>query len=284
MARAFLNNCGFRSTDVGTGSFVVDSALPGHYAPNDCDTPLAVDGAEYSYFVFNDAKTKRLDGIGVWNAGTQTLTRGTIRNGTSGAGVNVDFDDGAPQVFMGGPLAQDMPLLLVDGEVTSDVETIAIDLPASFPKFRLEIFGLEMNAGDILSFAFSADGGSTYFFDAAGDNDDYEYAHFRDGVSAGNWASIGAGLTSNNGQDADFPIFATLDIYPGDTGKNARVFCSAEFANSGNAFVERVATRLVAATGRMNRILLLPIGNADIPPTSGIDFTTGFYRLWGLPG
>ena len=108
MPFAFLNNCRWVAASSGTGSFVVSLAVSGGYTPADCVGPVMVDGATYRYFAVNpNDAAEHMEGDGVWTSGTSTLTRGTIRNGTNGVGINVTFTD-PPIVHMGGAVADDV--------------------------------------------------------------------------------------------------------------------------------------------------------------------------------
>lgn len=155
MALAFLNACGFRAVSSGTGDFVVASALTGYYEPDDCASPVAVDGATYHYHAISDDGTQFLEGDGVWDEGTQTLTRGTLRNGSDGAGNNVTFS-AAPRVFMGGPLAGDMHWrVIADGSIGSASSELAIPIDLTGIQI-IRIEGRDVEGEGIVSIAFDA--------------------------------------------------------------------------------------------------------------------------------
>lgn len=107
MALKFLNRCGFRATSSGNGSFVVASALTGMQVPEDAASPAVVDGATYRYFAESDDKTQWEIGTGVYTTSDDTLTRAAITDNSSGGTSALSFS-AAPQVFMGGPLANEI--------------------------------------------------------------------------------------------------------------------------------------------------------------------------------
>lgn len=102
----FLNRCAVRANAGGLGDFVLGSAIPGFYTPAQCQNPSVVDGGDYHLFAVSDDGTQHEESDGVWDAGTNTLTRATIRNSSNG-GAKVNFS-AAPIVYMGGPVAADI--------------------------------------------------------------------------------------------------------------------------------------------------------------------------------
>jgi hypothetical protein len=106
----YLNRCIWTAASSGLGSFVVSAAAQNGYTPAQCLAPAVVDGLTYHYFATNS--TEHEEGDGVYTVATNTLTRATIRNSSTGSKVNFTA---APTVTMGGPISTDMgpnPLVL----------------------------------------------------------------------------------------------------------------------------------------------------------------------------
>lgn len=151
MVLAFLNRCGWRAASNGTGTFTYASALTGMYAPASCTSPVVVDGASYRYFAQSDDLTQHEEGLGVWTVASSTLTRVPYSSTNSAAVVNFSA---APQVRMGGPLAQDQ---VWDKIGSYDFDTTAADHAdfslnqLVYSSYRITINGLELEipAGDV---------------------------------------------------------------------------------------------------------------------------------------
>lgn len=94
-----LNRCIFIASGTSASAFVVDSARPGYYVPNDCMNPPVVDAAPYNYVAFSDDNSVHQEGLGLWDDGTATLTVLTISASSSG-GSAVTFAT-PPNVMMG---------------------------------------------------------------------------------------------------------------------------------------------------------------------------------------
>ena len=273
MALGFLNRCGFRATSTGTGSFVVASALTGMQTPAQAAGPAVVNANTYRYFAQSDDNTQWEYGYGVYTTGDVTLTRATILDNSSGGTTALSFS-AAPKVFMGGPLAQDMPLLLAD-TTFSAVTSFSFDLPLTYRYFELEIIELiPSGAEESLMFAFSDDGGSTYIYDDT-NFDDYDYF----GTPGSSSDSIGT-LTGALTESERSYVFSKIDAAA--TSLNAQVETISVTAATA-APLKFVHTKLVAQTGRVNKMIVMPYGNGDAPPT-GTTTISGRYRLWGRPG
>jgi hypothetical protein len=105
----YLNGCIWSAQSAGTGSFVVNAAETGYYAPLGCSNPAVVNGTTYNYFARNGVEHE--EGQGVWNSTTQTLTRATVfSSSNSGGAVNFSV---APIVYMGCALANDFDVFSV---------------------------------------------------------------------------------------------------------------------------------------------------------------------------
>lgn len=139
-----VNKCGFRPASGGTGAFVVASALPGCYTPDQCANPPIEDGNSYSYAAESDDETENEEGQGVYDVATTTLTRATIRS-SSNAGAAVDFaaapkviltalaQDIASDVIADAPLNGSEIVYLVQGGVNKQTTTSNIrELPGDF--------------------------------------------------------------------------------------------------------------------------------------------------------
>lgn len=128
--RYFINNVGFTPVAYGdTDEFEVDAAMSGMAVPLDAKYPLVVDEGWYSYSAKNSLGEHE-EGDAQWDSGTDTLLRqaGTVRNGSSGPGVFVDFTS-VPNVIMGGPLTQDVP----HGATALTTGAAPVELDARFP-------------------------------------------------------------------------------------------------------------------------------------------------------
>jgi hypothetical protein len=101
----FLNRCTWTAASPGSGSFVVAAAAQNGYTPAQCLNPAAVDQATYRYVAVDPITFAHEEAYGVWNAATNTLTRVTLENSTTGSFINFV---NAPVILMGGPSARDV--------------------------------------------------------------------------------------------------------------------------------------------------------------------------------
>lgn len=109
MVSSFVNRCIWAATSSGLGDFVVNAPSQNGFTPAQCASPAVVDGGYYHYFAVNGAENE--EGDGQYTAGTTTLSRLTIRT-SSNSGSKVNFS-APPTVFMGGPIASDIGIVVV---------------------------------------------------------------------------------------------------------------------------------------------------------------------------
>lgn len=112
----FLNGSIWIPVTGGLTDFEASTAATGYLLPADCVTPSVIDGGVYYYFARNTANTQWEFGAGVWDAGTNTLTRAFVFQSSSGTS-KIDFVS-APTIEMGAPFAQLMALAPQAVEIT----------------------------------------------------------------------------------------------------------------------------------------------------------------------
>lgn len=279
MALSFLNRCVWRATAGGTGPYTVASAITGYYTPEQCTNPAVVDGDVYRAFAASDDRTEHQEGYGTYDTGTDTFTFTTILSSTN-SGNAVNFS-AAPKVHMGGPLAQEMgPALIASGSFGGDT-SVALDLPTHYRLFRLILSDVVLDVEDYLGFALSSDGGSNYHNAATDYIRAYVYISGSATTGDGDFA-IPVGLLMSDNAGSPQTIYIESIIDPGDTGRKAFVRSRAEYLDDGTRAFDTSISFLDGATGRMNKILIFPSGNQDVPPTSGREFSSGVYRLFGM--
>jgi hypothetical protein len=149
------------------------------------------------------------------------------------------------------------------GSVDTSVAYVDIALPTEFQLFELRLHDFQMDVTDLLAFAFSSDGGTTFHNDTNNFN---------------SYNLMGTTLSAPT--DAHTPIFAGL------TGRKASVLSFGGMTGGPTAYGPGMTfgRTYLETTGRQNLIRVLPYGNGDVnPPTSGFNIVGGFYGLWGVP-
>ena len=194
-------------------------------------------------------------------------------------------------------------VLLAAGSITTPVEVFDPTLPVNFSAFQLRLYEFFIDNRDILSAAFSYDGGTTFIADA--DNfDTYNIAY--SGVNGDGTSNIfnvadslcySAFQGSNNSISppaTHSPAAVVFEIFPGsDISLTTAMNINCGSANNlavNYWTVVTVANRLnpdatvVPIPARATTIRVQPYGNGDAnPPTSGSVFQHGTYFLWGVP-
>lgn len=103
MAQGWLNRCIFTATTGTTADFEVASPVNGYITPDDAG---AVDTDSYHYFAQSDDLSQWEVGTGPYTTTGAVLGRVPILSSNGNALVNFSA---APKVYMGGPLAADLP-------------------------------------------------------------------------------------------------------------------------------------------------------------------------------
>lgn len=124
----YLNACIWTPTSGGTGSFVVNTVIPGYYTPAQCRNPSVITGGIYHYFA-RDNLGNHEEGTGVWTTSTSTLTRATILS-SSNSGSVVNFSN-PPTIYMGAPMGLDLPYYLPQ-DLTANYTVLPSDVGSTF--------------------------------------------------------------------------------------------------------------------------------------------------------
>lgn len=187
-------------------------------------------------------------------------------------------------------------VLLTSGTISSPVPYLDMTLPGSYQSFQLMVCALTMSDRSVLALDFSPDGGTTFYCDPA-NFDSYswkEIENFFNGdtqvfraraagdslLDIDNAPNTGAGL-----------ITGQVIIFPGDTDNYAAINGQVsardplDDAYTTNVFTYggiNPAATVPITKARVNLVRILPYGNGDEPPTSGINLTGGAYFLWGM--
>lgn len=181
---------------------------------------------------------------------------------------------------------------LSSGNVESVVPAIDIELPAGYVGFHLSIYNLSCtNDDDLISVAFSADGGDTFPQDLS-NFDSYIMGQLKtlhsnivndNSVTAyGNIDSLGifhwpTAITAS--------YFVNMHIFPGSDDKPAIVDANTALFTSGEGFPGRTTSmiRYREALGRQNMIRLLMYGDGTAnPPSAFTNFSGGSWFLQGF--
>lgn len=268
---AKLNRCYWQAASAGTGDFVYSETVAGYLSPSNAD---AVDGETYAQIAeVGSPPTEWEISIGIYDAGSGTVARTAVIESSNG-GAKTDFSD-PPRVRMGVPLAADFGgwEVLERGEVSSPVETIEIVLPAGYSFFRLTGASFEFS-GSNLTFAISDDGGATYY-----NSGEYRFA-FVAGAAGG---AQGDGFQDDLGylhaNSASKVALLTTMISPGGATEDFALATQCNYTSDPTVDCSAVQ---VTVSARANRLLLLPYGNGDVPPTSADTITNGRWVLEGL--
>lgn len=200
----------------------------------------------------------------------------------------------------GGDNGDEDMALINSGAITVPVPYLDIVLPPGYFNFRIE-FDLGLSAFDHICAAVSKDAGANFYADT--DNEDTYgniiwYTATGDGTGSVtsksfiSWNSIASlttvckGLFHSGILEIAFPGDATRTFIIKsrvattfvDAGTPENSIFSSQIAN---VFLNPTAT-VAPAYGRANLIRLLPEGNDDAaPPTSGENFTSGHWALYG---
>lgn len=201
----------------------------------------------------------------------------------------------------GGEEEDDMPLIST-ATISAPASYVDIALPDGHDIFRLLFIDFQIDVGDIVAFALSADGGATFLNNNV-DYDSYELQIARldtpnstDTQVSGFKGNDALGVftrTSDDGADDTGPPYSTeygrtIDalLFPGATGRKASMISTAggtTGAGSNGAFTD-FGRVYATVTGKFNLVRIQPYGNGDCnPPTSGFHLTGGKIHLFGLP-
>src|SRR5438309_398836 len=148
--------------------------------------------------------------------------------------------------------------------VSAPVAYLSFALTGGYGKYWLEYAGLQNDEGDNWALALSNDNGATWLIDT--NNDSYSFQKI----------SISANGTLDGGQNSDsvIKIISGLDhgmgrvyLYPG----SADVAFQGETSGGAWQYWEQIffSSKNGLPVGRITNIAIFPLGNRDIPPTSG---------------
>lgn len=180
------------------------------------------------------------------------------------------------------------------GQVSAPIASVDIELPAGYSRFRLVFTGVQFDADDNLSFAFSHDDGASFVCDKA-HADSYQlggiYTDGRDGVpaSAATYRDslVSFSNTQHVGEVAGQDVF--FEFEPGsDTRLASGVEASVAVVDDGKMTFSHGSVSVyrgaVVAPGmvRANKIRCVPYGEGDCdPPTTAHKIIAGAWTLSG---
>lgn len=186
--------------------------------------------------------------------------------------------------------------MISQGKITTPVSYFDVALPSGFIGFRLTMKEITLSALDVFCFAFSKDGGSTFYndtvnFDTYGVIDWYatstgqglvpNLANANDSLGYVSYPDIGAGgaisadIFVDPGRSQQFPPYMRADCFITQGGFLVRDDCT--------GFLSPGAT-ISPAYAPVNLIRFLPFGNGDCdPPTSAETINSGSWTLFGIP-
>jgi hypothetical protein len=188
------------------------------------------------------------------------------------------------------------------GSIDTPVAYVDIALPTAFQLFELRLHDFQMDVSDLLAFAFSSDGGTTFHNDIDNFN---SYNVMGTTLSApldahspllsGYKGLDAVGIFTTSAADGSNEVpndartygrVVSCMIFPGLAGRKASVLSFGGMTGGPTGYGPGMTfgRTYLETTGRQNLIRLLPLGNADVnPPTSGFNLVGGFYGLWGVP-
>lgn len=194
----------FNPASGGTGDFVYSTTVQGYRAAT-----VLTNGKTYRYRAENAALTEWEYGTGVWNSGTNTLTRATVSFSSTGSKVSFT---GAPQVgiiqFVEDVLQFDDTMSLTDAQKLQGRQNLGLR-PATIQSFTsgsgtyttpagvtwIEVYMVGGGAGGGSSAGNSTAGGNTTFgtFTAGGGGAASNTACGAGGSASGGTINIGGG-------------------------------------------------------------------------------------------
>lgn len=183
------------------------------------------------------------------------------------------------------------------GTISTPVDYLDIDLPSGYAFFKLLLVAIELDSRDILAAAVSLDGGDTFKSDQI-EGGTYTVhslqAEAGDTVSNDAHADTLFYLGSSSQTDTEYrPGNYESAIDPGAPNRTFNVMTRAAYdketsnvsilSSDVTGFFNPAATNPVTPA-RITTMRVVPYGNGDInPPTSGEQFISGSYFLYGVP-
>lgn len=172
---------------------------------------------------------------------------------------------------------------------------LTFGLPTGYKSFELKLDAVQMpspiNGTYNLGYAFSPDGGVTWYNDPIVEDTYQTTIHaWMPGLNNPNVYNAGLGTIFGQAisDGADVPnagAWSNSIINPGDDDTFPTVYTES-YWSAGAAdtiYSARAYSRLRGHHGRVNAMMILPLGNDDAPPTSNIKITNMCWTLWGIP-